>query len=325
MSNRDGMHTAKPVGLNGWIEAGLFVVAISILNIIYAVASAAGANVIVFVLYSTAFASVGMLLISGLGTAPLEVIRSVQSWLYGIASIAMEGAYFLLLSTVSPAEASLTVRLTIPASLLMGWLMFSRPLSRLTLLGTLIVIAAVVPVFWFLPEPTRFVAFVLAMTCAVIAAVKTFASEFHPQNRAARTVIDKLRVTGLVVLATTIVGTAVLVPLSLLSEFAGVPSFGIVPPLGAYWHLPTVLLAIGLGAPVLVAMNYLTFSSAVKITTENFLATSAFTPLGALVAQILAAWCGIIVVPPFDPWLLVLIALGIFGVMILIRGRRGIT
>jgi len=314
----------KTPGLNGWVEAGLFVVALSVLNIVYAVAHQAGANAIVFVLYATAFASVGMLLLTGFGRESMSVLRSAQSWVYGLASVAMEGFYFLLLSTVSPAEASLTVRLTIPVSLMLGWFLFSRQISRITLFGTLIVIAAVLPVFWFLPEQTRSKAFILALTCAFIASIKTFASEFHPHNRAAETVMDKLRVTGLVVLATTIVGALILVPLSLLSASGIIPSFSVIPSFNAYWHGPTLLTAIGLGSPVLVAMNYLTFSSSVKITTENFLALSAFTPLGALVAQILAAWFGIITVPPFDTWLLVLIALGIAGMMIVIRGRRGV-
>jgi len=315
----------KAPGLNGWVEAGLFVVALSVLNIVYALAHQAGVNAIVFVLYATAFAGVGMLFLTGFGRESMSVLRSAQSWVYGLASVAMEGFYFLLLSTVSPAEASLTVRLTIPVSLMLGWFLFSRHISRKTLVGALVVIAAILPVFGFLPEQIRFQAFVLALTCAFVASIKTFASEFHPQNRAAETVMDKLRVTGLVVLATTIVGAIILVPLSLLSGSGVIPQFVVIPSLSAYWHGPTLLTAIGLGAPVLCAMNYLTFSSSVKITTENFLALSAFTPLGALVAQILAAWFGIIAVAPFDPWLLVLIALGIVGMMIVIRGRRGVV
>ncbi len=310
--------------ISGWVEAGLFVVAISFLNIVYAVADYAGAHPVVFVLYATAFASIGMLLATGLGRDPMGVILTWQSWLYGIASVAMEGFYFLLLGTVSPAEASLTLRLSIPASLFIGWLVFSRTISPGILVGTAIVIAAVLPVFWFLPEAARVPALVLAIACSFIAAIKTFASEFHPHNRAAKTVWEKLRVTGLVVLATAIAGLVLVLPLSGLSEMGVLPSSAFVPSVSAFFHWPTVLCAIGFGAPILLSMNYLTFSSAVKITTENFLATSAFTPLGALALQIIAASLGLLVVPAFDLWLLVLIAIGIVGMLIIVRSRQGV-
>ena len=44
-------------------------------------------------------------------------------------------------------------------------------------------------------------------------------------------------------------------------------------------HVPTILLGVLVGGVVLTAIGVLNFSCVVKITTENFAATSAFTPL----------------------------------------------
>lgn len=60
-------------GLNGWTEAGLFVLAISALTVIYAIAQQAGAHIVVFILYAMGFAAAGMLAITGLGKRPLEI------------------------------------------------------------------------------------------------------------------------------------------------------------------------------------------------------------------------------------------------------------
>lgn len=276
---------------------------------------------LIFVCYATAFASIGMLLTTGLGENPVGVILKPQSWVFGLSAVAMEIFYFLLLGIVSPAEASLTLRLSIPASLFVGWLIIGRHISQTTLIGAAIVIAAVVPVFAILKPENQILAIALGIVCSFMAAIKTFSSEFHPTNRAAETVMDKMRVTGLVVLATAVIGLLLLSPIAFLTDAGLMPKSAMLPPMSGFWHQPTLVTAIILGAPLLLAMNYLTFSSSVKITTENFLATSAFTPLGALLLQVLASAAGLLKVPAFDSWLFVLIALGIVGVFLIIRDR----
>ena len=96
----------------GWIEAAAFVIALSMLNVLYAYALAKGANVIVFVLYALIGASVAMLAVSGIGGEAWAIIKTPQSWIYGGASVALEAIYFLLVGLISPAEASLPARLS---------------------------------------------------------------------------------------------------------------------------------------------------------------------------------------------------------------------
>ena len=95
------------------------------------------------------------------------------------------------------------------------------------------------------------------------------------------------------------------------------------PPIGAFVHGPTIILALVLGTAILTAMSYLQFSSVVKIGTANFLASSAFAPLTAYALQALAAWMGLIVVPAFDAIMLVPIFVGIGGVMLVVRASNG--
>lgn len=305
----------------GWIEAILFVLVIAILNVVYAVAQQQGVHVTVFVLYAAGFAALGMLAIAGPGQNAVAIMTARESWVFGSLTIAMEAFYFLLLGVVTPAEAALTVRLSIPASLLVGWLFFERGMNKWTALGAIIVIAAVVPIFASVGSGEVLAAIVLATLCSAIVAFKTFASEFHPWNRAAITVIDKLRVTGLVVLATALAGSAVILPGVALVEAGVIDQNGLIPNAAAFSHGPTLVLALALGAPLLLAMNYLTFSSVVKISTENFLAMSAFGPLGALFTQTLAMQAGLLQHVQFEWWLIPIIALGIVGVLIIIRSR----
>lgn len=307
----------------GWLEAAAFVVAVSTLNVLYAYAVAVGANVIVFVLYALVGASVAMLATSGPGRDAWAVITAPQSWVYGGASVALEAIYFLLVGLISPAEASLTARLSVPASLLIGWWLFSSAIVPRQILGGLIVVAAVVPVLAWVPDGKRDMAILLGILCALAVAVKTFASEFHPWNRSAESIREKVRVTGLVVLATTVLGL-IATGLAMLAVELGAQSLAaIAPPAAAFAHGPTIVLALVFGTAILTAMSYLQFSSVVKIGTANFLATSAFAPLTAYALQTLAASAGIITVPAFDPIMLVPIFVGIGGVMLVVRAGNG--
>ncbi len=307
----------------GWIEAGLFVIAVSALNVLYAYAVAQGVSVIVFVLYALIGTSVVMLATSGAGKDAAAIIRAPQSWVFGGASVALEAIYFLLVGLMSPAEASLTARLSVPASLLIGWWLFSARITLRQVVGGLIVIAAVVPVLAWVPSDRRGVAIVLGVLCALTVAVKTFASEFHPWNRAAESIGEKIRVTGLVVLATTLLSLAV-TGLAMMGAAAGLGSMDkVAPSPTAFVHAPTILLALLFGTAILTAMTYLQFSSVVKIGTSNFLATSALTPLSAYGLQTLAARAGLIQAPAFDVAMLVPILLGIAGVVLIVRTGNG--
>lgn len=309
-------------GLNGWLEAGLFVLAISALTVVYAMAQRAGAHTLVFTFYSMATAATVMLAITGLGDDWLATIKARQSWFFGTAAIGLEGLYFALVGVIKPAEASLSLRLAVPVSIAFGWLFLSRVLTRKLALGGFIIVAAVVPVFWALDVSLTIPATVLAIACALLITIKTFASEFHPSNRRARTALEKLRITGLVVLSTALVGAAFLVTAVSLTQLAILPETPLIPEPSAFWHLPTLLCAVFGGAPIFVSMTYLTFSAVVKIGTERFLASTAFAPFSAIALESLAAQLGLLSTPHYDWQLMPLIALGIIGIIIVIRDRN---
>lgn len=309
-------------GLNGWLEAGLFVLAISALTVVYAIAQRSGAHTLVFTFHSMAAAAAGMLAITGLGSDALKTIRARQSWFYGAAAIGLEGLYFALVGVIKPAEASLSLRLAVPVSIVFGWLFLSRVLTAKLALGGFIIVAAVLPIFWALHVSLAIPALVLAISCALLITIKTFASEFHPSNQRAQTAFDKLRITGLVVLSTALLGAAFLVSAVVLTQFGFLPRTPLIPEPSAFWHLPTLLFAVFGGAPIFVSMTYLTFSAVLKIGTERFLASTAFAPFTAVALETLAARFGLLSLPHYDWQLMPLIVLGIVGVIIVIRDRN---
>jgi hypothetical protein len=308
--------------VSGWVEAGLYVFAIGFLSLAYVIGHQLGAHPIAFILYAMTVSAVVLLSVTGLGDDALSVILAPQSWMVGIGTIAMEVFYYQILEHVSPALGSLLVRLTIPLSMVVGWSLYGRRPARPSLIGAAIICAAIVPMLFTSAPGHRWSIVLLAFACACAYALRGFSAEFHPWNRAARTVREKLRITGLVVLVTSVAGLALAGVCSALIAADVLPATPVVPTAAQMLHGPTVLLGVFVGSIILTAMAVLNFSCVVKITTENFAATSAFTPVATLLVQLAAGALGFIPFFPIDRSLLPAMAVVILGVFLILYSAR---
>jgi hypothetical protein len=172
-------------------------------------------------------------------------------------------------------------------------------------------------------DPAHRLGVAIAMLGSALAFnLRGFAAEFHPWNRNARNIGDKLRVTGLVVLVTSVASIALAVAASLLVAIGVLPPIRMIPTAAQMLHGPTILLGVLVGGLILTAMAFLNFSCVVKITTENFAATSAFTPVAALLVQIAAAAVGLIPAYTLDTSVFPAMAVVIAGVLLILYGAR---
>ena len=198
---------------SGQIEAGLFVLTIALLNLAYAGAHAVGAHPVAFLVYAMLIASCTLLALTGPGPEALRIMLSPLSWVVGFGFIGMETLYYLMLWYVTPAEASVLTRLGIPLSMVMGVVIHGRRPRRRAIWGAMIVVAGVAALCLMLDPASALHGLALASGCALIMNARTFATEFHPWNRRAETVFDKMRVTGLVLFVTSCAGTALVLAL----------------------------------------------------------------------------------------------------------------
>jgi hypothetical protein len=313
---------ARRYPASGWIEAGLFVLAIGFLGFAYVVGHQFDAHPIAFILYAMTVSALAILAITGPGSDARAIVLAPQSWLIGFGTIGMELFYYWLLRYVPPADGSLLGRLMIPAAVVIGWILFARRPANLTLTGAAIVCLGVLPVLAYI-EPAHLVPVIIAtIGCVLAFNLRTFAGEFHPWNRNARTVMEKLRITGLVVLVTAVTSLALAALGALLTAGGILPPLSIVPTGAQMLHLPTILLGALVGSIIHTAMSFLSLSAVVKITSENFAAATAFTPVATLVVQWIAGMLGLIPLFLVDAKLLTAMAIVIGGVFLMLRGAR---
>ena len=323
MSQDSTTRAAGFAGVNGWVEAILYQVVIAVMSLAYAVAVDLGAHIVPFIFISMAIGAAGLIMVKGPGSDARAIIAHPLTWIAGAAIIGMEVFYCLLLTYVSPADGSLVIRISIPLSLVIGMLAFNRRMRGLGWIGAALVLVSVIAIIWRLSMWTLPVALGSALACAAIINIRSYATEFHPWNRAAKDVPEKMRITGIVVMATALAGLLLSLALVGLVAAGVLPKTRLLPELHQYWHGPTLAMALGVGSILYSALHYLGFSSVAKIGAESFIAAAAFTPLITLIVQQAAHATGLITFPPFDWRLLPSIIGAIAGVLLIVwSGRR---
>lgn len=309
--------------VTGWIEAALFVLAIGLLGFAYALGHQLGAHPIAFVLYAMVVSAVALLTATGLGPDARAIILTPQSWLIGFGVIGMEISYYLLLRYVPPADGSLLGRLMIPTAVTIGWFAFGRKPSKLTLAGAAIVCLGVAPILVGVNAEHRAAIIAATAGCVFAFNLRTFAGEFHPSNRKARTLMEKLRVTGLVVLVTAASSVVLAAFGAVLVATNVLPPTNLLPTATQMLHLPTILWSALVGSAIHTAMAFLSLSCVVKINSENFAAATAFTPVSTLAVQCTAGMLGLIPLFAITPLLLPSMTIVIAGVLLMLWGSRG--
>jgi len=278
----------------GWLEATACVFSIGALSLLYAIGNALGAHPIAFILYAMIAAAVAMLVAVGPGEQAVAIVRHPLSWVVGVSIILLEVFYFQTIAYVAPAHGNLVLRIGIPIAMAAGWAFLGRRPVPLAIGGAVLVAVAAAFVVAVTPPDVRWPMAMAGTLAAVFMVVRGFASEFHPVNRAARTVRDKLRFTGVVVLMTSVLGLLI-VACAAAAQGEGVLAATRMLPLSAQMlHAPTIALGVVGGGAVITLMMYFNFSSVVTIGTENLTAMMALSPATTWLFQEIGSALGLI-------------------------------
>lgn len=308
--------------ISGWLEASLYTLLTAVLSVSYVIGQQIGAHPVAFILYAMLVSALALLAVTGFGPNAVAIMMAPQSWLVGLGTIGIEVAYYILLDYVPPAHGSLLVRFTIPLSMMTGWALFARQVPRVAAWGAAVVFIAIALLLFTISAENRLAASTAGLAASAFLTLRSFAAEFHPWNRRAITVMEKLRVTGLVVLVSSLASLALAGAITSAIVWEMLPPLAMMPSGAQMLHWPTLLAAIVVGSLILTTMAVLSFSAAVKITTENVLAVYAFMPVSTLLVQMAATAVGLIPEYAFDPSLLPAMAVVILGVLMIFAAAR---
>jgi hypothetical protein len=310
----------------GWLEAAGCVTCIGALSLLYAIGNTLGAHPIAFILYAVLVSAVATLAVVGTGSQAMAIMLHPLSWAVGLGIILLEVFYYQTLAYVPPAHGNVMLRVGIPIAMAVGWLLLGRRTAPLAITGAVAIVGATLFVVGVTSPDVRWPMATAGTLAAVFLVVRGFAAEFHPWNRAAQTVREKLRVTGLVILVTSMLSLVVMAIAAAAVAAQVLPSTRFVPTAAQMLHAPTFLLGGLAGGTIFTLMMYLNFASVVKITTENLTAMMAFSPATAWLFQAVGDALGLIRAPAPRPPIVAAIVVCIAGALLIfwanVRARR---
>jgi hypothetical protein len=301
----------------GWLEAAGCVTCIGALSLLYAIGNMLGAHPIAFILYAVLVSAIATLAVVGTGSQALAIMLHPLSWAVGLGMILLEIFYYQTLAYVPPAHGNVILRVGIPIAMAAGWMLLRRRTPPLAIAGAVAILLATSYVVSATSPDVRWPMAAAGTLAAVFMVVRGFAAEFHPWNRAAKTVRDKLRITGLIILVTSVLSLAVAAIAATAVAAHVLPSTRFVPTATQMLHAPTFLIGGLAGGAVFTLMMYLNFASVVKITTENLTAMMAFSPATAWLFQALGNALGLIKAPTPEPPIVAAIVVCIVAVLLI--------
>jgi drug/metabolite transporter (DMT)-like permease len=215
--------------------------------------------------------------------------------------ILLEVFYFQALTYVPPVHGNVLLRIATPIAMVAGWLLLRRRAQPLAIVGAVAIVVVTLFVIAVTPPDVRWPMAGMGTLAAVCLVTRGFAAEMLPWNRSARTVRDKLRVTGLIIFVTSMLSLVVAAIVAAAVTAHVLPPSPLVPTAAQMLHMPTFLLGGLTAGAVFTLMMYLNFASVVKITTENLTAMMAFSPVTAWAFQALGDVLGLIRAPTPEP------------------------
>ena len=197
-----GHRSYSDPAVRGWIEAAGCVTCIGAISLLYAIGHTQGAHPIAFILYAVLVSAIATLALVGAGPHALAIVRYPMSWTVGLCMILLEVFYFQTLTYVPPVHGNVMLRIATPIAMVAGWMLFRRRARPLAIAGALVIVVATLFLIGVTAPDVRWPMAGMGTLAAVFLVARGFATEIHPWNRDARTVRDKLRVTGLILLVT---------------------------------------------------------------------------------------------------------------------------
>ncbi|MET0202888.1 MAG: hypothetical protein ABW276_01135 [Casimicrobiaceae bacterium] len=313
----------------GWLEATACVFSIGAVSLVYAIGHALGAHPIAFILYAMIATAAVTLALVGFGPQAAAIVRHPMSWVVGLSIILLEVFYFQTIAYVAPAHGNIVLRIGIPLSMAAGWVFLRRRPLPLAIGGGVVIVLVIAFVVAVTPSDVRWPMAIAGTLAGTFMVLRGFASEFHPMNRTASTVREKLRFTGVVVLVASALSLALAAAAAVAVANGVLPETRMLPTTAQMLHAPTIILGCVVGGAALALMFYFNFSSVIAIGTESLMAMMAFSPATTWIFQEAGVALGWIDVRRPDADIVAAIVVCIAAVLLIfwadVRARRALA
>ena len=241
---------------------------------------------ILIALFISAFVQINLA-----GYAPgawfVRSLRQTHTWVYTLCQVVMNICGLFVLYYITTTEAFFLQRFSIIAAVAMAWIFLNRHPRRRDWPAIALIMAALGYILGNLDPDSIPIVSVLLLVAGFCNAGRTIVSETHPTYLQAGNILNRLRVTGIILLLTSLsmIGIMLLAALA-KPHLASWPLAHLLPDLANFRHGPTFVFALFIGIVFLPLDIYANFRAAALLNTERLLMTKAALPFTVLALEV---------------------------------------
>lgn len=274
-----------------------YIVLINMTDLLFKYAGHLELHPLYFTMQAMVFGSLALLVLARPGPLALETIRSVGTWVYAVLFLAGNVALFYTLQYVDIITAGFLKTSSILFSLVLAAVFLGRySMNKKKAVGIAGIITGLVVLIAQMPPHLTGPALAICLGAGLITTLSAFTQELHEASNKTKGIIShELRVTGFTIGITALVFLVVILLGAMLKTQFGVPVPGVFTPSPAQMvSRESMLLALVYGVFLLSSIRFLLFYWIKRIKTETYLVLAAMLPFGAIVADLVGDWLGLV-------------------------------
>ena len=272
--------------LKGYLHALNWVVLVGFFNVFMKYFTQYEAHPIIIICQSMLFAGLALTLMAGKGKLVTDSLKTPHTWVYGMCYLCSTALFVYALNYITATQMSLLGKFVVPGGFILSSLFFKRSISATGWLWLSFILMGIFLVCF--DVETNILPFVIFIVL-IFSGFEIFQmmiSDIHStSNKAKSSVKDTMRVTGVVLMVTSIMALALCLIGLLATEYTGMQG-GFLPTLADFKNPWSFVLASFYGIFGLTFIRYSEFVSTRTIKFEIFLAVTTLVSVTTYLFEI---------------------------------------
>ena len=264
-----------------------------------------------------------MIVISGPGKGGVQTLTSPYTWAYCLLNVLFAICEVYTYSLSTTFEGYVLYRSGLIVTIVVAALFFNRKLQFNDFIGSAFILLGVVYVGSNLGQEIKFEVLLTVILGTFLWVSRTFIAEFHDTSKNAKSIKDETRVTGFVLLVTSLLVLVIYAIIGFVGDEVGFASLDRnLPSLSDFKNVEGITASIFAGIFLVSFAKYAYFIAAKDVQTENYMVIATLGILLAIILEYCAFTLGIM---PYDAVQLKDVAAGfmvIFGAFYIMYMRH---
>lgn len=252
-------------------------------------------NPVIFTCAITFICALTLIFVAGPGNNGLKTVTSLNSWLFSICQILKNICYITALIYITSTELDLLRNMEIAIALIFTSIFLKRKLNPIDILGIFLTIIGSFIILNEMGVDIKIIVFLWVFAGAIFGSIRTIVTETHPQNKVQMTLKDRCRVSGYIMMVTSVAFIAFFGLIAYIGSVSSpevtnqIPFYNSLPKLEDFFHIPTVIGSLIHGVFIYSFGMYYYFYAVSIAKNEVFMMYNSFLPVFTYAIEILFA------------------------------------